>query len=443
MMAPSSASLKTALAAVARGDHGAARDILVAAWRARRAPAIAEMIDVLDPLAPDALSTQLAALVTPRVATTLANLKQLATVDDPRLASWALAALANPPFCAATAEPLLVLIATTIDRLRDRRLETALPAVRSILTARLTRKPVYTKVLKRLDVAVARRPVEPRATRPEQELERQLAVAIAALRKPVRTVESLLAEVYARPDDDAPRMVLADVLLERGEPRGEFIALQLARGRDGEPTERERELLKQHGKRWLGALATVLSFGKGYSATTFARGFVAHADFIFKIEKKLPLISRDPGWATVETGWVGATLFEHAPLRALREATLDDEDVEALQRRAEPLPAVTRVVARREVPIPLLRRVFPALATLEVRRLPADVAGLAALELAALELDLTRCKETRAEHDELLARLAQVDARLRQLVVRTAWSRVELRRGATGKLELASTIAVG
>ena len=435
--------MQVALSAIARGDYAAARDALVVAWRKRRSPVIADAIDVLDPLAPDAVSAQLAAIVTPRVVTSLANLKKLASLDDPRLASWVLAALANPPFCAPTAEPFLVLLAKTIERLDDRRLDAALPALRPILTARITRKPIYTKVLKLIDAAVAHRRVESRSTARERQLELELAAAVAALRKPAHTVESLLAEVYARPDDDAPRMVLADALLERGDPRGEFITLQLVRGRDGEPTERESELLKKHGRSWLGPLATVLSFGKGYSGTEFERGFVAKADFIFKIEKKLPLISRDPGWATVETGWVGATLFEHAPLRALREATLDDEDVEALQRRAEPLPAVTRVVARREVPIPLLRRVFPALATLEVRRLPADVAGLAALELAALELDLTRCKETRAEHDELLARLAQVDARLRQLVVRTAWSRVELRRGATGKLELASTIAVG
>ena len=41
----------------------------------------------------------------------------------------------------------------------------------------------------------------------------------------------LLAEIYAAPDDDAPRLVYADWLQERGDPRGEFIALQLERAR--------------------------------------------------------------------------------------------------------------------------------------------------------------------------------------------------------------------
>ena len=44
------------------------------------------------------------------------------------------------------------------------------------------------------------------------------------------TEEELLAAVFAAPDDDAPRRVYADWLLERGDPRGEFIQLQCARG---------------------------------------------------------------------------------------------------------------------------------------------------------------------------------------------------------------------
>jgi uncharacterized protein (TIGR02996 family) len=47
----------------------------------------------------------------------------------------------------------------------------------------------------------------------------------------VTTEDKLLAEVYASPDDDAPRLVYADWLQERDDPRGEFIALQIARAR--------------------------------------------------------------------------------------------------------------------------------------------------------------------------------------------------------------------
>jgi uncharacterized protein (TIGR02996 family) len=439
-------TVEAALAAIERGDHAAARDALVVAWRARRAPAIAEAVGVLDVRAPDALSAQLAAIVTPRVTSSFANLKQLAKVDDPRLASWVLAALANPPFCAATAEGFLVYLAKTIERLRDPRLVAELPAIRPILTARLTRKPVYTKVLRVLDAAAAKL----RAPK-SSPLDERLAAAVAPLRQPAHTIESLLAEVYAHPNDDAPRMVLADVLLERGDPRGEFITLQLARGRDGEPSERERELLKKHGKSWLGPLGTVLSFGKGYSGTKFQRGFVARADFIFKIEKKLALIASDPAWATVETGPLRYILLERAPLHALREVDLDEGALAALFNRTEPLPSVVKLSIDRFTPIqiPLLRRLFPALARLELGVLPDDLAALASLGVRELEIDLYCAQESigarRREHADFVARVLQMPALFERLAIRPPWydwhtkpDLVVYARGATGNFAVAA-----
>lgn len=43
--------------------------------------------------------------------------------------------------------------------------------------------------------------------------------------------DELLRAVIARPEDDAPRLVLADRWMERGDPRGEFIQIQCALGR--------------------------------------------------------------------------------------------------------------------------------------------------------------------------------------------------------------------
>jgi uncharacterized protein (TIGR02996 family) len=63
--------------------------------------------------------------------------------------------------------------------------------------------------------------------------------------------------ILENPDDDAPRLVYADWLEERGDPRGEFIRLQceLARiededGRTGELRDRENSLLNLHGEKW-------------------------------------------------------------------------------------------------------------------------------------------------------------------------------------------------
>ena len=60
---------------------------------------------------------------------------------------------------------------------------------------------------------------------------------------------NLLAAVHADLDDDDARAVYADALAERGDPRGEFINLQLA---DVAPArKRARELLKANGADWI------------------------------------------------------------------------------------------------------------------------------------------------------------------------------------------------
>jgi uncharacterized protein (TIGR02996 family) len=70
------------------------------------------------------------------------------------------------------------------------------------------------------------------------------------------TIAELWAAVRAAPDDDRPLLVLADVLLERGDPQGELIHLQ-CRIADGtvsrELREREREVLAEVRRRvWPG-----------------------------------------------------------------------------------------------------------------------------------------------------------------------------------------------
>jgi uncharacterized protein (TIGR02996 family) len=87
------------------------------------------------------------------------------------------------------------------------------------------------------------------------------------------TDRELIEAMRRARDDDAPRLVLADVLLERGDPRGELIALQceLARGRL--PRERalrlrrrEHGLLEKWGKSWarLDGIAEAWTFRRGF-----------------------------------------------------------------------------------------------------------------------------------------------------------------------------------
>jgi uncharacterized protein (TIGR02996 family) len=85
------------------------------------------------------------------------------------------------------------------------------------------------------------------------------------------TKAELIAAVAAAPEDDGPRLVYADWLLERGDVLGELIRVQcrLAAG-DGDPAlvARERELLAAHLPAWSAPLAKL-----GLSGVTFARGF--------------------------------------------------------------------------------------------------------------------------------------------------------------------------
>lgn len=387
--------LRQALACLRRNDEAGARDALIAAWRARRSPALAELVELLK--VPDPLPAQLAAVVAPRVAASVAALEPLARIDDPRLARWAIDALAKPPFTGATAQPFIAALIATAARLRDPRLVARAPEIRVALRTQIKRAPVRDALLAALDRAVRSLAYEePGAA--EAKLLGELATRLDALRGPHRSAEVLLAEVYAHPEDDAPRLVYADCLLGLGDPRGEFIQLQLQRGRIGEPSPREAELVKLHGKAWLGALAPALSFGKGYSKTRFERGFVAHADVMLSVGKKLAPILSHREWATIESldgESFGIELLEAAPLRALRkfEPSLGSDAIARLARRAEPLAQVTEVLLAPMPAVPVdldaLHRAFPALVRAHLYHEPTDatLAKLAGFGIRDLTLD--------------------------------------------------------
>lgn len=87
---------------------------------------------------------------------------------------------------------------------------------------------------------------------------------------------AFLATIAAEPEDDTVRLVYADWLEERGDPRGEFVRVQcrLARSDESDPHSeelrlRERALLDAHRLSWLGPLT---EWGTDWR---FRRGFVA------------------------------------------------------------------------------------------------------------------------------------------------------------------------
>jgi uncharacterized protein (TIGR02996 family) len=74
-------------------------------------------------------------------------------------------------------------------------------------------------------------------------------------------VLAFLRDIKANPEDDTPRLILADWLEERGDPRGEYVRLECALARM-QPTHprwqaaytRRQELWQRHATEWVGPL---------------------------------------------------------------------------------------------------------------------------------------------------------------------------------------------
>ena len=102
-------------------------------------------------------------------------------------------------------------------------------------------------------------------------------------------IQALFQAVHEAPVELARREVLADALLELGDPRGEFILLQL----DGSNRARKRaaKLLQRHRQAFLGSLADTIVGG----TDEWRSGFLVSAAARLVGER-----TGDSGWATVE-----------------------------------------------------------------------------------------------------------------------------------------------
>src|ERR1043166_9271422 len=97
------------------------------------------------------------------------------------------------------------------------------------------------------------------------------------------TEVDLVAGIVAAPDDDAPRTVYGDWLLDRGDPRGDLMIAQCALARadaadrslaeTGPLRERVRALIASHGASWLDPLFAITA---GYYE--LRRGMVEHVE---------------------------------------------------------------------------------------------------------------------------------------------------------------------
>jgi len=414
-------ALRVALAALDRGDDDAAIAALAEAWSKRRSPVLAELVELIDGRQAE---RPFAELIATKADTTRKRLTA-ADPDDPRLASVLLDLLEHPKFL--TDRELWNLVLDRIEQSADPRflaiVEVAAKALHRRLSPAATRDQVVRRV-RALATKIAH-PKPPAAD--EAALEASIAQRLGGAKAKRDAEDEILREIYDDPLADAPRLVYADLLTERGDPRGELITLQFAR-RAGSVDEsqkaRERWLLKRHMKEWLGGLAPAISNTQSYSATTFERGFVAIAEIYLSAEKQLPLTWSEPGWATVEEirGPYKLHVLEHAPLKGLRR--LDEIDGRMLELLAKH-PGKFANLEALEIWLPyglgdqtraaLRGDALPALRTLATQLESYDPDGIAWLVASPLAQRLERLVvlTTPSQHlESARARLADVIAAL-------------------------------
>lgn len=371
-----------------RGSHPVAPIAsLLEQWRAHRLPALSEQLHLIGDRLPvrlpplplkkktDALREWLAAVKSEPPHLLSARLAQLEKArhqfsstflwplfealsklpPDPRIATLAAGILVHDGLLQAKyLRRLLDCVEAHGDDTHFRLLEVGLPL-------QLFADQLAGRAVRLLQKGLRESPKGPSLTLDER---RRLAATTWALPDAPPPLESLLAPIWADPRDLARRQVLADQLLERGDARGEFIALQLASA----SPKRQQQLLGKHRDAWLGALRDVVDlkheppfFEHGFVSEVTVRG-VKLAQFLLAADAK--------EWATVRRVRSGLLRFSAAMVGLEDAGPVKLEALRQLTREALP-------IALRSVTL----AAYPAEAVELLLELPAPPRWLA-LELA-------------------------------------------------------------
>ncbi|HWO17506.1 MAG TPA: TIGR02996 domain-containing protein [Kofleriaceae bacterium] len=182
--------------------------------------------------------------------------------------------------------------------------------------------------------------------------------------------DGLLAAILADPDHDDARRIYADLLAQQGDPRGEFILVELAldgplsiRKRE-ELAPRRRELYETNQKRWFPyALA----------------GMRTHHGFLEAVKGNIKQLKA-----------AGSKLFAAEPVTEVEVTDADEETVEPLL-AAKWLPRVRRLILRGAVGDEGFAQICAARATAGLRTLNVNSNELGADALAELGDGLPAC----------------------------------------------------
>jgi len=366
--------LEQAKKALETFDEPRALEAMLRAWRETRSPELAEIIEELSPRFDIASRRPHGGSVADRRASWLS----IARENDPINVTSLLATLESD----ANAAELATRVRTLGEGAPDPRI--AMRLTRLMIAPGEGRtndgfRPFWTEVLKTIRAmgdprakefgASIAGQISPTAPPKSRWFNRELAVnvfaelpaakvvdaaAIGSLRSALTgghgskrgTVSELIEKVYANPEDDSVRAVLADLLQEIRDPRGELISLQLSPKGD---KKREAALLKEHRAAWLGPLAPVIYLG---GPVVFRRGFLEECTLFAEDRSDVAQAVNRPEWTTVtkirqrsarKNGWYGmiGTLLASPYAMAIEEAL--DISIGDLVTLPSPRPKLARV----------------------------------------------------------------------------------------------------
>jgi uncharacterized protein (TIGR02996 family) len=220
--------------------------------------------------------------------------------------------------------------------------------------------------------------------------------------------KGFLDDIVANIDDDTPRLVYADWLIENGQDeRAEFIRVQVERARlpawDAAQVRlrlREQELLERHGETWLAEMPPVErakweGFRRGIVAEVSFASFEAMRQSAHACRAVAPVEAVTVRWP--RTNWRGRPP-DSAPIAELRELSLtgmpSGEDEVALLADSPQLATLRMLTARGLWADALSVLVAsPHLAGLKVLRFPSNNLGNAGLRALTQSATLTALEE--------------------------------------------------
>lgn len=394
------------------GRTAAALEAMLDAWRGRRVAALADLIDTLS----DALTAAL-----PKIAGKTRNARQtawldllnerrdvelgrllevfpeqpftavgvrierLAQHDDPRVARAFADFVREPPTIGGIKGARWTMLLKGLERMRDAR---ARPALQRLLASDtpdvMFEEHIAPLALRVLDAL----PVDQLTADEVEQLAalRALVEKVCASALPDATTlradtsrakatvseESLLALIHETPEDDTPRLVYGDWLQEQADPRAELLTLQLKTKTTSKEQQRARQLLKAHGRAWLGVLEPALM----RRSEVFTRGFPSSGHLTFTTPKLKAQLTGHSAWNTfTELTGADADFLEHTELRGLEVLRFVDEvQLAALVRRRLPLRRLRVLGSTVSVDAfaQLSKLAAPALTTLELFVQPND-----------------------------------------------------------------------